>query len=289
MVNRPRRGGCGPSRLREGRASWRRQSQPGMLRSRRRSPSPRSRSPLSPWRLGRPPAERVRATPRAVGGTSDDSRALRQSLRALISSPWPDRLAYLGYEDETTWRHEIILHRVTTAKRSDPDAVDVARRIDPEANRAHIDIGVDDVDMAIAQVERIGGRLKYPPTVYPIPHAYEGARPLIDWAVMQDPFGNEFCLVRELTAPNAGRSTQPLSMAPPPTTTGVPSPAAPDPSIERCRWSNRRAQAGDGGGGFDPFTRQVLGRMPVGTHHQRARQGSRLRLPSWVLRAERPA
>lgn len=29
----------------------------------------------------------------------------------------------------------------------------------------------------------------------------EGSRPLIDWAVMQDPFGNEFCLVRELTRP----------------------------------------------------------------------------------------
>jgi predicted enzyme related to lactoylglutathione lyase len=116
-----------------------------------------------------------------------------------ISSPWPDRFAYLGYEDETTWRHEIILHRVTTAKRSDADAVDVARRIDPAANRAHIDISVDDVGTAIAQVERFGGRLKYPPTLYPVAHAYEGARPLIDWAVMQDPFGNEFCLVRELT------------------------------------------------------------------------------------------
>ena len=62
-----------------------------------------------------------------------------------------------------------------------------------------MDIGVDDVDVAIAQVERLGGRLKYPPTLFPVPHAYEGARPLIDWAVMQDPFGNEFCLVRELT------------------------------------------------------------------------------------------
>ncbi len=116
-----------------------------------------------------------------------------------ISSEWPDRFAYLGYEDETTWRHELILHLVATAKRSDPDAVDVARRIDPAANRAHIDITVDDVDAAIAQIERVGGRLKYPPTLYPVPHAYEGARPLIDWAVMQDPFGNEFCLVRELT------------------------------------------------------------------------------------------
>ena len=116
-----------------------------------------------------------------------------------ISSLWPDRFAYLGYQDETTWKHEIILHRVPTAKVSDSDAIDVARRLDPAANRAHIDITVEDVDDAIAQIEAIGGRLKYPPTLYPVPHAYEGARPVIDWAVMQDPFGNEFCLVRELS------------------------------------------------------------------------------------------
>lgn len=113
-------------------------------------------------------------------------------------SDWTNH-AYLGYQDEKTWKHEIILHRVPTAKRSDPGAVDVARRLDPAANRAHIDVTVEDIDAAIAQIERIGGRLKYPPTVYPVPHAYEGARPLIDWAVMQDPFGNEFCLVRELS------------------------------------------------------------------------------------------
>ena len=116
-----------------------------------------------------------------------------------ISSAWPDRFAYLGYEDEKTWKHEIIVHRVPTAKRSDSGAVDASRRLDPGANRAHLDITVEDVDAAIAQIETIGGRPKYPATVYPVPHAYEGARPLIDWAVMQDPFGNEFCLVRELT------------------------------------------------------------------------------------------
>ena len=113
-----------------------------------------------------------------------------------IASGWTDH-AYLGRQDP--WKHEIILHRVATRKTSDPDAVDTARRADPAANRAHIDIDVDDVDVAIEQIEAIGGRLKYPPTVYPVPHAYEGASPLIDWAVMQDPFGNEFCLVRGLT------------------------------------------------------------------------------------------
>lgn len=116
-----------------------------------------------------------------------------------ISSLWPDRFAYLGYQDESTWKHEIILHRVPTAKRSDAGAVDAARRLDPGSNRAHLDITVEDVDDAIAQIEAIGGRLKYAPTLFPVPHAYEGARPVIDWAVMQDPFGNEFCLVRELT------------------------------------------------------------------------------------------
>lgn len=113
---------------------------------------------------------------------------------------WTDH-AYLGYQDENTRKHEIILHRVATPKRSDPAAVDVARRLDPAANRGHIDITVEDVDVAIAEIEALGGRLKYPPTVYPVPHAHDGAQPLIDWAVMQDPFGNEFCLVRGLTAP----------------------------------------------------------------------------------------
>jgi predicted enzyme related to lactoylglutathione lyase len=117
-----------------------------------------------------------------------------------ISSLWPDRFAYLGYQDEKTWKHEIILHRVETKKRPSGE-VDAARRVDPASNRGHVDITVDDVDAAIAKIEAIGGRLKYPPTVYPVPHAYEGAFAVIDWAVMQDPFGNEFCLVYELTKP----------------------------------------------------------------------------------------
>ena len=37
-----------------------------------------------------------------------------------ISSPWPDRFAYLGHEDETTWQHQIILHRVATREAVGP-------------------------------------------------------------------------------------------------------------------------------------------------------------------------
>ncbi len=81
----------------------------------------------------------------------------------------------------------MILHLVPTPKGED-------------ANRAHVDIWVADVDRAIGQVESIGGRLKRAPTIYPRPGSYPGEPATIDWAVAQDPFGNEFCLISVLSA-----------------------------------------------------------------------------------------
>lgn len=37
------------------------------------------------------------------------------------------------------------------------------------------------------------------PSLYPRPGTHGADAPVIDWAVMQDPFGNEFCLVYDLT------------------------------------------------------------------------------------------
>jgi hypothetical protein len=37
--------------------------------------------------------------------------------------------------------------------------------------------------------------MKKEPTIYPRPGSFPGEPPRIDWAVMRDPFGNEFCLV----------------------------------------------------------------------------------------------
>ncbi len=102
----------------------------------------------------------------------------------VIPSPIPGRYSYLGQADP--WRHKVILHRVKTAKGA-------------AANRSHIDISVRDVDLAIGQIEGIGGTLKRAPSIYPRPGSFEGEPPLIDWAVMQDPFGNEFCLVTVLS------------------------------------------------------------------------------------------
>jgi hypothetical protein len=102
----------------------------------------------------------------------------------VIPSVFPGRYSYLGKPDP--WSHELILHLVTTTK-------------GPEANRGHVDIWVRDVDEAITRVESIGGRLKRTPTIYPRPGSYEGESPCIDWAVAQDPFGNEFCLINVLS------------------------------------------------------------------------------------------
>lgn len=105
---------------------------------------------------------------------------------SVIGRNWMGRFSYLGTPDP--WKHLIILQLVTEKKGEEP-------------NRAHIDItpqvGVDD---AIARIVAIGGTVRKEPSLYPRPGSHpDGQPPLIDWAVMRDPFGNEFCLVSELT------------------------------------------------------------------------------------------
>ena len=104
---------------------------------------------------------------------------------AVIGSNYTGRFSYLGHTDP--WRHEMILQLVGDAKRRE------------ERNRCHPDLTVEDVDGAIEQIVALGGAVKKPPSIYPRPGSFPGHRPVIDWAVMTDPFGNEFCLVSELT------------------------------------------------------------------------------------------
>ena len=111
----------------------------------------------------------------------------------VIPSVFPGRYSYLGQADP--WRHEVILHLVNTSKGA-------------EANRSHVDIWVRHVDTAIHEIEEIGGTLKKAPTIYPRPHSYPGESPTIDWAVMYDPFGNEFCVINVLTAEQADAVAQ---------------------------------------------------------------------------------
>lgn len=105
---------------------------------------------------------------------------------------WHDWLGYLGTKDP--WKHEIILQRVDTSP------LDNQAPTAEEPNKVHIDITPNNgVDLAIEQIIALGGTVKKQPSLYPRPGSHGDHRPIIDWAVMQDPFGNEFCLVDDLT------------------------------------------------------------------------------------------
>jgi predicted enzyme related to lactoylglutathione lyase len=59
------------------------------------------------------------------------------------------------------------------------------------ASGTHLDFRVDDVAQAARQIEAIGGTVCKPPAIYTA-----DGRPVLEWAIMQDPFGNEFCIIR---------------------------------------------------------------------------------------------
>lgn len=102
-----------------------------------------------------------------------------------VPGGWHGRFGYLGTRDP--WKHEFILQVVDAPKGQ-------------AANRVHIDLTPNEgMDRAIEQIEALGGSVKKPPSLYPRPGSHGGEPPALDWAVMQDPFGNEFCLVAELT------------------------------------------------------------------------------------------
>lgn len=73
---------------------------------------------------------------------------------------------------------------------AEPSAPQVCFQRVPEPktlkNRIHLDIAVDDVDVACARVERLGGRRRDAQDFHE--HGYS-------WRRMADPDGNEFCLI----------------------------------------------------------------------------------------------
>src|SRR5918995_330152 len=105
---------------------------------------------------------------------------------------WHGWLGYLGTRDP--WKHEIILQKVIDAP------VEAGIPTHERTNPVHIDITPNEgIDKAIEKIVALGGRVKKPPSLYPRPGSHGEEPPRIDWAVMQDPFGNEFCLVDPLS------------------------------------------------------------------------------------------
>jgi predicted enzyme related to lactoylglutathione lyase len=55
----------------------------------------------------------------------------------------------------------------------------------------HLDFRVDDVAAAAQAIVEIGGVEIMPPEMYVV-----DGEAMLEWAVMKDPFGNEFCIIR---------------------------------------------------------------------------------------------
>jgi len=105
-------------------------------------------------------------------------------------------LGYLGTVDPL--RHHLILIHTDAAP------IQTEAPTHHETNRVHIDITpIGGIDVAIPQILELGGSVKKPPSLYPRPGSHPESDPVIDWAVMQDPFGNEFCLVADLAEEQA--------------------------------------------------------------------------------------
>ena len=101
----------------------------------------------------------------------------------VIASEYAGRYSYLGQAEP--WKQEVTLQLVETTKGDAP-------------NRVHLDIAVHEgLDRAIDRIIALGGTLKKIPSVAPRPGRGD-LHPVVDWAVMQDPFGNEFCLIDRL-------------------------------------------------------------------------------------------
>jgi Glyoxalase-like domain len=114
---------------------------------------------------------------------------------------WHGWLGFLGTREP--WKHEMILIK------SDAAPIQSEPPTHHRTNSVHIDITPNDgVDAAIEQILELGGSVKKPPSLYPRPGSYGDDEPLIDWAVMQDPFGNEFCLVYDLTPEQSAAAMQ---------------------------------------------------------------------------------
>ena len=100
-------------------------------------------------------------------------------------------LGYLGTNSPR--KHEIILIH------TDKAPIETPVPTHHQTNCVHVDITPNHgVDAAIVEILALGGTVKKPPSLYPRPTATSDEPPIIDWAVMQDPFGNEFCLVQTL-------------------------------------------------------------------------------------------
>jgi catechol 2,3-dioxygenase-like lactoylglutathione lyase family enzyme len=99
----------------------------------------------------------------------------------------PVRFSAVGYPTRFSRLGDIASHSILLQLVSDDRP--------PPTNNAHLDLTVEDVDAAVQGALQLGATLTREKGTYPV----ESSKPYLEWAVMKDPFGNAFCLIRDLT------------------------------------------------------------------------------------------
>ncbi len=90
-------------------------------------------------------------------------------------SGWQGQFSWLGVKHTGSILLQLVPERKTELK-----------------NRAHIDLTVDDVSRAVEEVIALGGSVIRTPGFFPEDD------PALEWAVVADPFGNEFCVICDI-------------------------------------------------------------------------------------------
>ena len=98
----------------------------------------------------------------------------------------PVRFSGVGYPTRFSRLGDIASHSILLQL--------VAEGSPPPTNNAHLDLTVEDVDVAVQQSLALGATLFREKGTYPL----DSAKPYLEWAVMRDPFGNSFCLIKDL-------------------------------------------------------------------------------------------
>jgi predicted enzyme related to lactoylglutathione lyase len=98
----------------------------------------------------------------------------------------PIRFSGVGYPTRYSRLGDIASHSILLQL--------VAEGKPPPTNNAHLDLTVKDVDTAVEQALALGARVFRQKDTYPL----GSSQPYLEWAVMTDPFGNRFCLIRDL-------------------------------------------------------------------------------------------
>jgi predicted enzyme related to lactoylglutathione lyase len=107
---------------------------------------------------------------------------------------WPVRLSRWNeeYSEIGDGAHSLLLQLVPEAK-----AV---------KNRMHLDFRVQDVAVAVTEVVELGGGVVKPSAFIRTWSGNLGdtsSAPTLEWAVVADPFGNEFCVIKPAVSPQS--------------------------------------------------------------------------------------